>query len=283
MKVIKKLDGRALSEIDSSFREGSREPNFKDLVSDFDRYEPVTGDLPEVKVAPLENAVDEAMDRFEVPTASDPWLAKRLHSILRLHRCEATRDGIWNYLAVVEFPDYVRWRWTQDDGPAASRRFIGVGTRGGRTFEQAFARLWWWAEMTWNGDSYDAVNGIFQSSDLVKFGNYRCFRHRPTAIAMSRFVDSTNLTSGEAQDFGKYLNLFLTTNVLDSMSANTATFNRVDPRWYSAGTSKRQSCIEDPVAPGTEPVPQEEIDSVLQLLGRVAESVGMEVGVDILS
>lgn len=276
MTPLRKLDGRALSEIDSSFREGSRDPDFEDLISSFDRHESEMVDLPEVVVDPLETAIAKAKSEFDVPTKSDPWLAKRVHSLLRLYRREAADTGIWNYLAVVEFDDYVRWRWGRDDGtPPASRRFVG-----GRTFEQAFARLWWWAEMTWNGDSYEAVDGIFQSSDLVKFGNYRCFRHRPTAIAVSRFVDSTDLTSKQAQDFGKYLNLFLTTNVLDSISGNTVTFNRTDPNWYAATTSERQDSIEDPSAPGTEPVPEQEVASVLQLLERVADSVeGLRVNI----
>lgn len=269
MTPLKKLDGRALSEIDFSFREGDRKPSFENLISGFERHEPEVGELPEVMIDPLETVVEKAKRKFDDPTMSDPWIAKRLHALLRLYRCEAADARIWNYLAVVVFPDYVRWRWVQDDGsPAVSRRFVG-----GRTFEQAFSRLWWWAEMAWNGDSYDAVDGIFQSSDLVKFGNYRCFRHRPTGIAVSRFVDSTALTSDQAQDFGKYLNLFLTTNVLDSISGNTVAFNRTDPGWYSADRNKKRDSIENPSAPGTEPVPEHEIESVLQLLARVSESV----------
>lgn len=269
MTPLRKLDGRALSVIDSSFREGSREPDFEDLISSFDRHESEMVDLPEVVVDPLETAIAKAKSEFDVPTKSDPWLAKRVHSLLRLYRLEAADTGIWNYLAVVEFDDYVRWRWGRDDGtPPASRRFVG-----GRTFEQAFARLWWWAEMTWNGDSYEAVDGIFQSSDLVKFGNYRCFRHRPTAIAVSRFVDSNDLTSNQAQSFGRHLNFYLTTNVLDSLSANTSAFNHVDPNWYSVGTIERQDSIEDPIAPGTKAVPEGEINSVLHLIDRVADSV----------
>ncbi|WP_251963922.1 DUF6339 family protein [Salinibacter ruber] len=269
MTPLKKLDGRALSEIDSSFREGNRAPDFTELVSGFDRHESETGDLPQVMMDPLETAVEQAMSRFDVPTRSDPWLAKRLHSILRLYRREAADTEIWNYLSVVAFPRYVRWRWAQDDGsPPASRRFIG-----GRTFEQAFSRLWWWAEMTWNGNSYDAVDGIFQSSDLVKFGNYRCFRHRPAAIAVARFTDSADPTSDQAQDFGRHFNFFLTTHVLDSISENTAHYSRSDLGWYAAGTKDRQDCIENPVAPGTNPVPEQEIESVVQLLYRVADSV----------
>src|SRR4051794_10751697 len=72
-----------------------------------------------VNLGPIRAVIDEAMKRLK-RSESDQWLGPRLHATLRLTRREAADKRIWDYLTVVEFPDYVRWRWKdQDDSEEA--------------------------------------------------------------------------------------------------------------------------------------------------------------------
>lgn len=65
----------------------------------------------EVKLAPIDVVVDEAMRRFaNHPPKSDAWLGPRLHAALRLTSREATDHGMWAWLHVLALPNYVRWR-----------------------------------------------------------------------------------------------------------------------------------------------------------------------------
>lgn len=273
MEPLRKLSGRIVDNLDTRFLSGKGEINTSQFVGDFPR------DGNEVKLRPLETVLERAMEKFddEQPAESDAWVAPRLHSTLRLRRREVADEEVWNYLAVCAFPDYVRWRATGSSDIPLPKRFVGPRR------EQVFARLWWWAEYTWNGSSYEATEKVCQSSDMIKFANYQCFRLRPVAIAVARLVDAANDGSGnlseQVQDFCRHLNFYLTTNSLDSIYPSSTDYDEVDLNWYAADMSDLQECIEDPVAPGNGCVPESDIEEVYPLLLRVADSVD-ELSVD---
>ena len=72
---------------------------------------------------------------------SDRWLAPRVHCCLRLFRSEAADRGVWQWIAL-RYHWYVNWRWADEDDLVAEDRWWG------QVHKQAFARLWWGAELS---------------------------------------------------------------------------------------------------------------------------------------
>ncbi|WP_236005129.1 DUF6339 family protein [Amycolatopsis pittospori] len=128
--------------------------------------------------------LDVAMERFEErPTDADGWLAPRLHATLRMTRAEAADGRLWNYLAMIAAPDYVVWRHKGTEITATSR-FSGPH------YTQAFARLWWAAELFRNGDDYGPVEVACSVQDVLNTTmRLDVIDHRPTAIAVIRVLE----------------------------------------------------------------------------------------------
>src|SRR6266550_1496920 len=72
-------------------------------------------DIPRrVDLEALNDVINHAMKLFgHRSVESDAWLAPRLHATLRLYRSEAADRRIWDYLSVIAFAGYVKWRWTK--------------------------------------------------------------------------------------------------------------------------------------------------------------------------
>src|SRR5207244_262844 len=109
---------------------------------------------------------------------SDEWLGPRLHHVLRLKRTEAAERGIWLYLAIVERPDYVVWRWGSED---ETKEPVNVDRFAGPDYKHAFARLWWMVELFRDGPDYEPATLALRSQDIPN----NLFRmdiahHRPT-------------------------------------------------------------------------------------------------------
>ncbi|MEU7877107.1 DUF6339 family protein [Microbispora bryophytorum] len=144
---------------------------------------------------PIRQLVDEAMKRF-IPaerTAADAWLAPALHATLRLPRREAADSRIWNYLAVRLAPDYVYWRHlSRGNPPTVSRvRFSGP------FHSQAFARLWWAAELFRDGSNYGpAVVACGNQDVLNTVLRLEVILHRPTAQAIIRLLRTGVIRTG---------------------------------------------------------------------------------------
>ena len=143
----------------------------------------------EVPLAPLRGVIAEAMKRFEhEPQKSDSWLGPRVHATVRLTRREAADKCAWEYLTVVEFPDYVRWRWAKLDQPdkvVPLDRFLGEDSK------NALARLWWATEMTRNGSDYSRAEialGISRFS--VSWLHLILAHHRAAALAVVDFLQA---------------------------------------------------------------------------------------------
>ena len=100
-------------------------------------------------------------------TSCDRWLAPRLHFSLRLSRSEAADRRLWTWLAD-RHHDVVVWRWRDDAGRVADDR------RTGPIHKQAFARLWWGAELFRDGPDYGPVERAFLYQDLPN-----SYLHRP--------------------------------------------------------------------------------------------------------
>lgn len=154
-------------------------------------------DSPRWNAHELRALLEEAKGRFmsERPTASDAWLAPRLHYTLRMTRAEATDSGVWNFIALRVAPDYVRWRWGQDkDGRAA----VGQAARfSGRWDIQCFSRLWWAAELFRDGEDYRPVVTACSNQDVLNTAlRLDMNHHRPTAQALVELLEKGTIRTG---------------------------------------------------------------------------------------
>ncbi|WP_158889259.1 DUF6339 family protein [Amycolatopsis anabasis] len=150
---------------------------------------PFPEDVARWRAAPIRELVDEAMRRFEdrrtskARAVADGWLAPRLHATLRLTRAEAADARLWNFMALVVAPDYVVWRHKGGE-IATSEHFSGAH------YKQAFARLWWTAELFRNGKDYRTVELACRSQDTLNTTlRLDIIDHRPTAMALLRVVE----------------------------------------------------------------------------------------------
>lgn len=133
---------------------------------------------------------------------SDRWLAPRIHYALRLFRVEAADKGVWQWTAL-RYPWYVEWRWSDRDGVIANDRWWGP------VHKQAFARLWWGAEIFRDGGDYRHVERAFVFQDLPNSYLHRpVVRCRSLALAIvDRFGESGSPTARQVNDLARVLNL----------------------------------------------------------------------------
>jgi hypothetical protein len=142
------------------------------------------GAEPRWATAPVRDLLDEAMKRFDDrPVDADAWLAPRLHATLRMTRAEAADSRRWNFLAMVMASDYVAFRHGGKEIVQASR-FCGPH------YTQAFARLWWAAELFRDGEDYQPAVTACRIQDVLNTTmRLDVIDHRPTAQAIVRLVE----------------------------------------------------------------------------------------------
>jgi alkanesulfonate monooxygenase SsuD/methylene tetrahydromethanopterin reductase-like flavin-dependent oxidoreductase (luciferase family) len=219
----------------------------------------------------LLNIVEKAMQKFSENKRdeSDRWLAPRVHATLRLTRREAAESGLWSYLSVEILQDYVRWRWKGDDETVAPERFLC-----GQFNKHAIARLWWGAELTRNGADYSGASLLFTNQDLQNIWvKTRLFRHRPTAIAslrlLSTFENGEFADSNTIRDLIKSFNMAITTTMLDAVAPSLDVDAATIRDWCEEDVDETTMFEEMPVGPPEQPVYEEHIEAVTELLKRV--------------
>ncbi|MGW2596372.1 DUF6339 family protein [Streptomyces klenkii] len=157
-----------------------------------------TGGAHRREAEPIRLLCDEAMRRFrdEAPTASDAWLAPRLHYTLRITRAEAADSGLWNFLAMCVAPEFVRWRWGK--ATEGDRRAVGQAVRfAGPWHSQCFSRLWWAAELFRDGSDYGPVEFACRNQDVLNTVlRQELVLHRPAAQALAHLLRSRVTTTG---------------------------------------------------------------------------------------
>lgn len=182
---------------------------------------------------PVRELLHEAMRRYEDrPAHADAWLAPRLHATLRMTRAEAAERGLWNYLAMLVAPDYVAWRHKGREAAEATR-FSGPND------VQAFARLWWAAELFRDGADYGPVATVFAYQDVVNsILRSDLIDHRPTAAAMlcviQRLIDKkAERVSDHINALSKAVNAAGSTLLFDALAPDTATDNDALRVWIA--------------------------------------------------
>ncbi|MER7698474.1 DUF6339 family protein [Streptomyces sp. NPDC096095] len=230
------------------------------------------GDRSRAELAPVRDLIDDAMYQFrdDRPTNADAWLAPRLHAALRLSRREAADRRIWNYLALGVAPDYVVWRHLvakSEDAPpkVAARRFRGP------MYTQAFARLWWAAELFRDGPDYRPVVSMCANQDMLNTAlRVDVMDHRPTAQATVRLLERGTVRTGrEVNALVAAINASAATLMYDVVAPDAERDGGPLREWIEAAESAPAVPRRDlPVGPYEERTPE---GSVAALVDHFAE------------
>ncbi|MEV7946467.1 DUF6339 family protein [Streptomyces rubiginosohelvolus] len=216
------------------------------------------------ELGPVRDLVEDAMYKFQDdrPTAADSWLAPRLHAALRLTRREAADRRIWNYLALGVAPDYVIWRHlvAKSEGePAkvAARRFRGPA------YTQAFARLWWAAELFRDGPDYGPVVTVCSNQDMLNTAlRVDVIDHRPTAQATVRLMERGTVRTGrEVNALVAAINASAATLMYDVIAPDAERDGRPLQEWIEAAESAPAVPRRElPVGPYEERTPERSVE-----------------------
>lgn len=175
MTSLKRLNPGGHGLIGDGFFKGKEELNAKDL----DPYLTDTGIT--VDLEPLKNKIRDDIfnnDDYKPGNATiDGEVAPTTHQVLTLTRRQAAIDGIWHYLTVLEFADFVRYRW--DSG--LREKFLEGGED---IYSNALHRLWWIGEITEEDGDYSRTREIFEMQELANDVADRWFaRYQPVTYA----------------------------------------------------------------------------------------------------
>jgi hypothetical protein len=269
MNLLKGLHPAGRSLVSPDFRKGDQPTvDAGPFVEDLDLGR-------NVPLAPLRAVVAEAMTRFEHdPPKSDAWLGPRVHATLRLTRREAADKRIWEFLTVVEFPEYVRWRWEKLDNPekvVPQDRFLGEDSK------NALARLWWATELTRNGSDYrrsELALGISRFS--VSWLHLILVHHRAAALAVVDFLENyqgSGATDTQGQMMAKAANVALRTICLDALAASAPTDADAVREWIAEEIDETTMIDELPNGPDEAEVAEADIETVRKFLDDLAERI----------
>jgi uncharacterized protein DUF6339 len=104
------------------------------------------------------------LDPSMTKSTADGKLGATLHQLLPITRRAASDMRFWHYLSVVKFPEYVSWRhYDEKLGKTNRIRFLGS------LDDNAFARLWWWGELTVSRFATDPYEITLKAADSLEF------------------------------------------------------------------------------------------------------------------
>jgi len=172
-------DGRRL--VGEQFLKGEATIDEDDLS---EYVEPMPGE-PTADLESLDTAVDTVLSEYsEFETAMDGALARGVHQCLDITRRTAGDPGLWHWLAVVRYPEFVRHRWKYRSEEAMREKFLGAGSD---LYSNAIHRLWWIAELTAVDGDYTVTEDVFTNQTMVNKVFDRWFaRYRPAVVAVCR-------------------------------------------------------------------------------------------------
>jgi hypothetical protein len=200
----------------------------------------------------LDALMDEARQRqmrgeWLERATSDRWLAPRIHCGLRLYRSEAADRGVWQWIAL-RYEWYVQWRWSNDDGLIAEDRWWG------QVHKQAFARLWWGAELFRDGSDYRPVERAFVFQDLPNSYLHRpLVRSRSLALAIvDRFGPSSTATAAQVNALARVLNLTTVGSPPEVETGYQTDDVETYDNWVRAGPTKPSDWDDIPTGPAAQ-------------------------------
>lgn len=137
---------------DERFQRGDRNPD-RSYYEDHLEETNLTADVEALEAKIAEDVIGE----YKVGSAQiDAEVAPTVHRTIDISRRDAARERIWHYLAVVRLPDFVWYRWPRDESTRTQtsmrEKFLGTHRD---IYSNAFHRLWWMAELTYDDDLDD--------------------------------------------------------------------------------------------------------------------------------
>jgi hypothetical protein len=161
------------------------------------------------------------VNRGVQPVPSDGEMASAIHRIMDgiTHR-EASDPEIWAYLVSFGCPEYPRWRWPQPNADLKNR-YAGSIRR------NAFAALWWWAEVTHDPekqlddpDRYAETRIVEGRTSFVLYCIDCAFAgHRLLVHSLSRLQQRQALSDRASYKLCRSVNRMARTICLDSLSS----------------------------------------------------------------
>jgi len=180
------------------------------LITDWTRYTEDTGHVCDLDL--IKQLASRAATLLKMEDM-DPWLAPRLHCALRIPRRLAVDDAMWTWLSL-NCHEFVEARFRQPNRKVHPWRYYGGWSR------NALSRLWWGAEMTRNGASYDDVRHCFARTRTAQFALELMYSwHRPAAIAFCRVAEGVNgahLTDARTRTLSTRLRVLLSLYCLEA-------------------------------------------------------------------
>lgn len=230
--------------------------------------ETLPGDDARLRLHRVRDLVDAALAKFrdERPTAADAWLAPRLHETLRLTRREAAEKRLWTYLALGVAPDYVIWRHLPEPkadglpGRVARDKFVGPH------YKQAFARLWWAAELFRDGSDYRPVVVACGNQDMLNSAlRLDVIDHRPTAQALVKLMERGTVRTGrEVNALTSAVNAAAATLMYDAVAPDVERDGEALRDWIAGADSSLPTPRNTlPEGPEEEPAPMEAVRSLV--------------------
>jgi hypothetical protein len=154
----------------------------------------------------IEEKLKEAMEKYDAEDEDagnvekiDQFVAPAIHDAIKISPRDAAREGIWHYLAVVEFPEFVRHRWppdaTERTKTSMREKFLG---RHRDVYSNAFHRIWWIAELTHDPGLDDKYRRTVEALDTQRLANTIFDRdfHRSPAVVQA----CVEALAGESND-----------------------------------------------------------------------------------
>jgi hypothetical protein len=202
-------DGRRL--VGTEFLRGESSLTEQEL----DEYlAPIPGE-PTADLGEIDETVETILDEYdEYDTSMDSELVEPIHRELDISRRVAGDPGLWHWLAIARYPEFVRHRWEYNSEEAMREKFLGAGSD---LYSNALHRLWWIAELTREGDDYSTTQAVFSNQTMVNKVFDRWFaRYRPAVIAMcDELADEPSWVIDETT---REFNHMLTTVQLEGLS-----------------------------------------------------------------
>lgn len=123
----------------------------------------------EVELQEFHDLLDRAMEKFDSDEGSkvDAFLAQEITDVLDFDsRRQAANPEVWDYLSIVERPDFVRWRW-----PEGKRKHFFAKS----LMSHVFARIYWSARLAEEVGNKKLVGRLFADTDLLRSFRQRSF------------------------------------------------------------------------------------------------------------
>lgn len=221
---------------------------------------------------PVRELLDEAMKRFdETRTDADAWLAPRLHATLRMTRREAADGRLWNHLALRVAPDYVHWRHLARPTESNPTPAVNRNRFSGPFHSQAFARLWWAAELFRDGYDYrPAVVACGNQDVLNTVLRLEVILHRPTAQAMLRLLeDGTVRTGDDVNALAKAVNAAGTTLCFEAIAPDAAPDPDACLAWVEEADAALVPLESLPSGPDDGRAPLDSVNALVPLFKRL--------------